>query len=213
MDGQRLDLFPGPIDLVFANAHELVDQLFKEMEGKETHRLKPKDLSGIQAFKAMISQKPEEQMRIVRAAVERAHWQERESHRPGSKAFHTSLTYLAENTPQHFRYLLEALLRSLAKQKLATTDEDVIAMLSLIRRRLSYPNARNCHEAGLPWEIADSILRIFKDHVKRDGMNERVAREAIEVAKFLRDSRTGSQARAAKQRKLAERLEFTAGTS
>ena len=57
--------------LMFTNAHWLLDELFKEMEGKETHRLKPKDLTEKQAFKAMISQEPEEQMRVVRAAIER----------------------------------------------------------------------------------------------------------------------------------------------
>ncbi len=112
-DATRLDLYPGPIPPELAEAHQHVDAFFKDMQGVDAFRLKPEALKPLASYQAICRLPLEDQIKVIRAAAERAHWSRREQARPGSRAYGTSLHYLAEDTPQHFQGVIELLLRVL----------------------------------------------------------------------------------------------------
>ena len=212
MNSDRLDLFHDsvPPDLVEAHLH--MDALFLDLRGVETYRLKPAMLKQTSSFKKISSLPAHDTVKVIRAAAERAHWSQRESARPGSRAYNVSMNYLAEDTPQHFECLIELFLRVVCVRKLPTVDDDIIHLLSIIRRPVESP-PREWREAGLNWWMGASLARLFRSHVKTHGVSPRLEVEANAVVAFLRDPRTSNGSREAMKRKLANDLEFIAKTA
>ena len=212
MSTERLDLFPGPIEPELVVAHDHMDAFFADSEGIEAFRLKPERLKVLPSFQAICALTGKEIVQVIQAAAERAHWSVRESNRPGSRAYNTSLNYLAENTPQHFDGLIEVFLRILCAKKLPTTDDDLDHLLSTIRRPVRNPQSPK-HDAGLNWWMGGSIARLLQSHKKAAGISPRLAEEVEAVVRFLRSPNTSGAARDARKRKLADELEYLAATS
>lgn len=211
MNTERLDLFPGPVDHDFVYAHEHIDALFRDAQGLSAFRLKPAQLQALESFQRIAASPGDKVIRVIRAAAERAYWSICERHRPGSRAYNTSLNYLAEDTPQHFEGLLELVLRLLCAKRLPTTDGDLIHLLSIIRRPVKYPQSDE-HDAGLNWWMGGSIARLLKSHKKSVGLSVLLISEVKEVVKFLRSPNTSGAAREARKRKLADELDYVAET-
>ncbi|HAB16760.1 MAG TPA: hypothetical protein PLX89_04750 [Verrucomicrobiota bacterium] len=207
----RLDLFPGPIEPELASAHEHMDAFFADAQGLEAFRLKPQQLKALRSFETICALPGPEMVLVIRAAAERAHWSVRESNRPGSRAYNTSLKYLAEDTPQHFEGLLEVFLRILCAKKLPTTDDDLVHLLSIIRRAVKKPQSPQ-DDAGLNWWIGGSLARLLKSHKKTAGVSPKLGEEVQAVVRFLRSPDTSGAAREARMRKLANELEYLAAT-
>jgi len=211
MNTERLDLYPGTIEPEFAKAQEHMDAFFADSQGIETFRLKPEQLKALPSFQAISALPGREVVLDLRAAAERAHWSVRESNRPGSRAYKTSMNYLAENTPQHFEGLIEVFLRKFCAKKLPTTDDDLVHLLSIMRRAVKKPQSPE-HAAGLNWWMGGSIARLLKGHKKAIGISPELAKEVEAVDAFLRSPETSGAARAARKRKLADELEYLAAT-
>lgn len=188
-----------------------MDALFADSQGIEAFRLKPEQLKAFPSFQAISALPGGEVVLVLRAAAERAHWSVREGNRPGSRAYKTSLSYLSENTPQHFDGLIEVFLRIFCAKKLPTTDDDLVHLLSIIRRPVKHPQSSQ-HDAGLNWRMGGSIARLLKSHEKAGGISSRLATEVQSVVRFLRSPDTSGTAREARKRKLAEELEYLAAT-
>jgi len=211
MNKERLDLFPGPIAPELCSVHEHLDSFFADAIGVTAYRLKPEQLRALPSVKGILALTGEELVLVIRAAAERAHWSVRERKRPGSRAYNTSLNYLAEDTPQHFEGMIEALLQIVCAKKLPTTDGDLIHLLSIIRRPVKSPNSEQ-HDAGLNWWMGGSIARLLKSHKKTAGLSAPLISETKAVVKFLRSPNTSGAAREARKRKLADELDYMAGT-
>jgi hypothetical protein len=179
------DGFRRPIPDELLEASQLIDAFFRDMEGVHAGRTVGRDVQQSPTFKTVTALSRGQQVKVVRAAAERIHWNTGRKHTGRFRM----MSYLADNTPQHFRYVCEELLLLLCRKSLSATEGDLVHLLTIVRRGHTHhsflPRARPLREPALDSAPFKAVIRLLRDHVKENGLSERLRSEVEKTLAFL----------------------------